>query len=703
MMKLKFLFLLLLIFICGLCSYAQGRITASADKERVIYSEYDPSGNRVDIRISVSGASNRTAIRLVTTLGQFAQPIIYTENGQCIATLYNLDGPGYSDITIINDSNGDQANLRIEFIGEHGVVKAQKREDNVVILTADTMNYSIEEHNFDMVDNCVFEYKNVRIASDQMVMYLDKPFNSGRTYSTKTDYVVAESFLSENPLVLVLNEDVYLARMVIWDKNSDFIRFLDFENHIYDLNIKTTELLSANEIDFSAIMPTAEKTATLVISKKAKILPSRIIIFEKVKFYLSKMNRALYSLPYFVLEITPYGNEVNLFNAEFSLTTDLGLNIHFPIDVYADEKNITTLSFDYVTPGALNLDQKTGMNVSISDEYIIGDTGNGVISLSNALRETRVAHWAHNQYVGSVKSNLNVSYGRTSSDSDYYTRASLSLGQNIGNTALNLNTYVNLFGDTLNSYSELHISPPVWKMTKKTDTSGDRRYTIGNSLYVGWANNKAKDRYGNVTEVVDTYEGLRTYFSFPSYDVGFKNGRITPTISNDVSLRNTGEALIQERLDASLRYTTDFIEKSTASLSYGYSYYTSNNLRNYPERITSYISGSITRPEHDHWQTSLYGSYGFESKTLNSSASLDVMLPFWKSKEGKEMLVFGYAANASSVSGGDVTADHVFSLRRRIGSTGFIIRYSPSGSYAVSGIGTSSGKQWSIELMRVGW
>jgi len=691
---MRYLLLLMLVLSLSSAIFAITRINATPDITRVIYTEGD--ANRVNIVITVfddaQPVSDGTAVYLTTTLGNFVSPTIYTQNGQCLAILENYDGAGRSVINIMSQSGN--LVLNIEFLGEQKKIDKKKR-NHPYKLKSNNIKYSVEEKIFELTGDAIFESDDVKIEAEKII------------YSTLTNELVAYS-VSFEPVVITIDEYVFHTTEMFWDTtNKDIFlnvrtqsaeseddKPMTYTSGYYKLNAETLDSTFLGDAEMEINRPEYQKTVTLVLSTSATVMPYQYVIFKNAKFYLNSVNSAIYSVPYYVLRLDDYAGktEFNLLSTEMTMTTDLGLNIYVPFHYYADENHIGTLSYSYKTPGLLNTKNKPESNLSIDEEFLLGDSGSLHLYADDVLRDTRTYGLMHNQTIGSVRSRFGFTYGRTTDTSPYATRANLSLSQSVGDTNFTLSSYGNIFGDNKTAFVELGITPPNIKITKN--------FSISNSGYIGWSDTINADRYGNTNETVETYEGLRTNILFPSYK--FLGGSLTPHVSNDISRKNTGIQLVQERVDSSLRYTRDLPFGIASSLSFGHSFYTSNDLRNYPERISTYGSMNLSKDDK-YWGASLYGSYNFTSEALSTSASFIWHLPLWTGSDGERKLYFGYQANASSSKNYSMTADHIFSLGRRIGDTGFVVRYSPSGSYAVSGLGTSSGKHWSLELMRFGW
>ena len=674
--------------------FAMTRITATPDVTRVIYTEGD--ANRVTILISVlddtGPVPDGTAVYLTTTRGYFVSPTVYTQNGQCLAILENYDGAGRSVINIMSLSGN--LVLNIEYLGEERKVEKQKH-DSPHKIKAKHITYSVEEKIFELIDSAIFEGIGIKIEADRII------------YSTLTNEIAAYS-VSLNPVVVTIDGYVFHTTELFWDTTTQSLfmnvrtssgsdsesKFSTYRSGYYQLDTNTLESTYLGDADIEIYKPEYKKTVTLVLSTSATIMPNQYIIFKNVRFYLNTLNAAIYSVPFYVLRLDDYigKTEFNFLNIEMSMTSDLGLNIYVPFHYYADAGHVGTLSYSYTTPGMLNTKSKPKSNLAIDEEILIGDNGSLQLYADDILRDTRTYGLSHSQTIGTLRSRLGFTYGRTTDTSPYATRGNLTLNQNAGNTSLSLFSYGNIFGDNKTAYVELGVAPPNIRLTQK--------FSISNSAYIGWSDSVTQNRYGVVDEIVETYEGLRTNFLFPSYPI--LGGTLSPSLSNDISRKNTDIQLIQERLDSSLRYSRALPFGISSNTTFGHSYYTSNSLKSYPERVYTYGSMSLAKDDK-YWGASLYGSYNFTSEALSTSATLVWRLPIWTASDGERKFYFSYQANASSSKHYSMTADHLFSLGRRIGDTGFVIRYSPTGSYAVSGLGTSSGKQWSIELMRFGW
>jgi lipopolysaccharide export system protein LptA len=676
--------LLPVLLLCCLClgstAFAQTnvRVEVSAQPQRIIWAE----DARITLTVSAYDAqgamvSDGTPVHFYTTLGSLPT-IAYTQRGQVTVLLQNTTGPGKAiiDVTVANT----RRSVTVEFIGPGSTSTAAAEDRLSYTLQGRQIYFSVDKRLFDLRDQAEFTAPGLRITADAL------------QYETGSGIVTAQ-----HQVVITAGSQTVTGEKMRLDLNARRGFLVGVEPDITFFSFALPALMleeseEARQADYRPLDP--QPTKTWVLCRRATVFPNEMIQFRSPRFYVNTLDHPLLVLPYHVLDLRS-SQSGTFFNSEISLTSDAGLNIDFPIYFTATSQQVGSLHLRHVTKGSPFYRGKTGLQISLEEEYRIGNAGDGGLYLDDLTRPTRSVTWDHVHDFGDTRVNVNASYDRYDEEAEYTTRAGLALSRNIRGTSLYLTSHWSRYQGNQDALMELSASLPAL-------TLGKTNLRLGFNPYVGvsYAFAPAEDELPEERET-NFYQGLRGDLAFPTLRA--LGGAFSTNMNAEIAHDQTGE--VTTFYDASLRYYRQLSRTFSSSLGYSYGISRSNRdtmSADPSQRLTFDLMGQ----HGQRWNMFTYASYNLNSESLYASTNFTYYLPWDLSRTGQSRWSFQYGASLSS--GSVDTLDHRFTLERNFGAYSLQLHYSPSGNNGTSGIGlgglgSGTGRQWSLELVRRGW
>jgi hypothetical protein len=647
-------------------------IDALARPQRIVYTD----GVKITLSVTVRDRQGALVpdgfpVYFHTTLGT-VPTVAYTSRGQVTLLMENHDGAGTAILTVtVGDS---QRTLNIDFVGQSGAVTTGVPARVSYTLKASTVYYSVDKRLFDLRDNAKFTAPGFSLTAGAI------------QYDVSDGIVTAQGNITLTAEKRTLNcEKLYLR---LGQQNGSLIQVLpsiSFQNFsLLDLKATVGEVADPNIFQPLDPLP----TNTWILCKDATVFPAEQIQFRRPQFYVNDFDRRLYSLPYHVLDLRS-SDAGMLFNSRITLTSDAGLNVDFPVYYAANGSHIGSMHLRHVTKGSEFYRGTSGMQLSLEEEYLMGLDADGALYLDDLTRETRSATWLHSHDFGPTHVNLNAAYDRYNETTPYTTRFGLGVSREIGRTNVRLTSNWSSFQGNQDTYGELGAYLPSL-MLGKTGTS------LNFSPFLGFRQSvdAATDTQAKTT-TSNFYQGVSTGVGLPS--IKFLGGSISTNLGHELTHEQDG--LITQYFDAGAGYHRQLGGYFSGSLNYSYSL--SKTSRDTQTAAPSQRVGmDIYGGRAQVWSLSGYSSYDLDAKTLFSSGSLTYYLPWQRRNSIPRWYV---RANASMSSGNSSASDQLFSLGRSIGAYTLVFHYSPTGNMATTGIGSGTGKKWSLELQRSAW
>ncbi len=285
--------------------------------------------------------------------------------------------------------------------------------------------------------------------------------------------------------------------------------------------------------------------------------------------------------------------------------------------------------------------------------------------------------------------NLNAAYDRYNPDTPYTTRAGMGISRDFGRTNLRVTANWSRFEGNQNTYGEMGAYLPSLKL-------GRTGASLNFSPFLGFRQSvKAATDTQSKETASNFYQGVSTGVSLPSFRV--LGGTFSTNLGHEITHEQDG--LITHYFDAGAGYSRQLGRYFTGSLRYSFSQSLTSADAVTPDpsqRIGLDLYGGRARV----WNFSGYSSYDLNSKNVFSSGSLTYYLPWDRRNNTPRWFA---RANASISSGTSSSSDQLFSLGRDIGAYTLVLHYSPTGNMATTGIGSGTGKNWSLELQRSAW
>lgn len=663
------------IILIGMASRARAesfRIDGVARPSRVTYGADNNVTITVTVRDGTGGtAPDGTAVYFHTTLG-ILPALAYTKQGQVSVLLENTSGPGQAIVTFTVGSS--QQSITVEYLGKGGVAVSQAKRLSYH-LKARQVYYSVDKKIFDLRENAIFTTPTFTVKADAIQFDIEHEQLNAQTNVTIT---AGKETLTGDKLNLYLNA------------KSGFLVAITPELSFVSLSIpslKTKDDEAAKTTDYTPI--TLDPTRTWIICNSATVFPHEQIQFRWPKFYLNNFNHLLLVLPNHVIDLRSAA-PTTFFNSQISLASDAGLNVDFPIYYAANSSHLGSLHIREVSKGSSYYRGSEGMQFGLEEEYLVGAKGDGALYLDDLSRESRSATWEHTQDFGKTRISLNGAYERYTSDTPYTSRLGMSVSQDLGKTNLYLTSNWSEFQGDQDGVAELTAYLPPIRF-------GKSRLSLSFNPFVG-TNRAVTAATADQPKSTENlyYQGIRSSVSIPSWQ--FLGGTLSPTLSDEVSHNSHG--LITNYLDSGLSLRKQLNSMFSTALSYSFSLSQTSEDPVAPkpsQRLSLDFSGS--KPQV--WDLMTYSSYSFADHTFYGTANTTYYIPFGHLHDGHRRWYLQYTA---SLSAGDTdTADHLFSLGWDVGAYSLVVHYSPTGNNAVTGIGSGTGKHWSVELVRQGW
>lgn len=661
---------------------AQGySIEASASPARVTF---DPEGaNRSLIRVTVRDAGglpapNMTPVRFATNLGSIPAQA-NTQNGQVTVELTTQE-PGRATVDVFAGESHQV--LYVEFLGK-GQTSAPPVTRPSYRLKAQQCYFSQERLVFDLTEGATFSTQAFTVTADHL------------QFDVRNRILTAQSSKVENAVTVTAGDKSFTAKELYLSIASSSGAFRDIDDE-YNSHYKVftiPELVPREEErakSFSLKPLSASPTRTWILSSAATVFPGQQIQFRHAAFYLDQFDKCLLRLPYHVLDLGS-STANNFLAATVSLNTDAGLDVDFPLYYAANDSHIGSFHLRNVSKGSSFYRGVSGLQVSLEEEYILGDKADGALYLDDLTRPTRSLTFEHRQDIGGMRILLNTSYDRFDVDTPYSKRASMSMARTLGQVNVNLSTNWTAFDKDSNTLAELSAYLPALRF-------GHTGMDLAFSPYVGWTKTERGAKDTTPAERDTTYhEGLRASMGFPT--IPFLGGAFSTNLSDEISHDSHGTT--SNYLDTGLRYQRPIFRSFAASIGYSYGLTTSNTDTTGSE-ASRYLNLDISG-RGVYWDLFGYASYNLHDESTYASTNFRYNLPWNKAKNGERRWFFEYGINSSFGGMSTTTVDSLFTVGRPIGSYTALVHYSPSGNNAVTGYGTGTGKKWAFELVRNGY
>jgi len=649
-------------------------IDISASPQRVVY---EP-GVKITITVTVR---DRTGVPVPdglpvyfhTTLGAIPT-VAYTSRGQVVVLLENSTGSGTA---ILSATVGDsQRRLNIDFVGQAGAEAPTGTPLARVSYTlkASTVYYSVDTRRFDLRDAARFTAPAFSLAANAL------------------QYDIANGIVTaQGGITLTADGRALTGEKLHLDLSRRRGALIQVEPSIAYLTFTMPELKPAEaDVEDPGIFTPLDPlpTKTWIICQRATVFPDEQIQFRRPQFYVNDFNHRLYALPYHVLDLRSTDAGM-LFNSRLTLTSDAGLNVDFPVYYAATASHIGSLHLRHVTKGSEFYRGTSGLQLSLEEEYLLGMNADGALYLDDLTRETRSASWVHSHDFGPTRVNLNAAYDRYNPETPYTTRAGVGISRDVGRTNLRLTANWSHFQGHQNTYGELGAYLPSLKI-------GRTGASLNVSPFLGFRQSVEAATDTQPAETTSNfYQGVSTGVGLPSFRV--LGGTISTSLGHEITHEQGG--LITHYFDASTGFSRQLGRFFTASLRYSYSQSltSADTVTADPsQRVGLDLYGGRARV----WNFSGYSSYDLSSETVFSSGSFTYYLPWDRRNQTPRWFL---RANASISSGTRSSSDQLFSLGRDIGAYTLVLHYSPTGNMATTGIGSGTGKNWSLELQRSAW
>ncbi len=652
---------------CGIAAAQALDVQVLAQPNRLTYG----NDNRVSLVVNVVDTQGRpaadgTAVYFHTTLGQLPN-IAYLKDGRVTVLMDNQTGPGIAVVTVT--VGAVRRTVNVTYLGQDTQDTGVTQERANYQLRANQVYYSVDQRVFDLRDQAQLIAPTFTLTAGAIQFSLNDGTIAAQQNITLT---TGSHTLAAHSLRLGING------------TTGFVIVTEPAIAYQSVTLPTLEVQDSEEarqVDFKPI-PT-DPTKSWIICRQATVMPSDYIIFRRPKFYVDKFDHQLYSLPYHVLNLRDSGAGLFL-SSQLTLTSDAGLTIDFPVYFAATPVHLASLHMRHVVRGSSGYRGQSGFQAGLEDEYLTKH-GDGGLYIDDLTRETRSASWEHTQYLGQSTLGLTAAYERYAPDTPYTKRLGLSFYNTSGRFSTRLTANWSALEDDQDGLAELTVQTPAIKLGP-----------LGLSLdpFVGYQ----RSAFGATETTTKTtrtnfYQGLHAGLSFPR--INFLGGTITPTLNNEINRDQDG--VITNYLDGGISYRRMLFGTFSSALTYSYSLTSSSDdaADTKPaQRLSFDLSGRAGR------DLSLYSynTYNFESELLYNSLSATYFLPWFRKDKRTPRL---YASFTGSMTSGDQkVVDQQMSLGWNIGKYALVVHYSPTGNTGVTGIGTGSGKDWAIELVR---
>ena len=658
------------------------QIQAVANPARIVYG----ADNTIMISVTVRDSSGRpvedgTQVFFNTTLGTLPT-VAYTQGGRVSVLMGNTTGPGFAVVTVT--VNNARQTLQIEYLGQGSKLSAQPKRISYRI-KARQIYFSADQRIFDLKDQAQVIAPSYTVTADAMQLNIDTGVLSAQQNITIT---------ANKKVVTARNLRMTLAgnagNIITADPDITYKTFT-----LPALEVKVDE--STHNIDFVPLNPLPTKT--WILCHEALFFPADQVQFYQPRFYLNNFDHCLYSLPYHVLNMRTQ-SAGTFFNSDVSITSDAGLNVDFPIFYAANNTHVGSIHLREVAQGSSNYSGAAGAEVSLEEDYRVGDDGDGSLFLDDLARPTRSLSWNHTHDFGLTHISLTAGYDRYTVDTPYTERAGANITHQFGPFAAAFSTNWSQFDQNQDGVGEFTLGLPSLRLWKTGLALGFTPYTgfhhDATVTTVQTTGPKSAGTSTDISTIDDFYQGLRTGLSFPSWRL--LGGSIATNLSDDIG--HNSDNVMTNSFDTSVNYTRPFGKIISASLGYALSATHSSDpsANNAPsQRVTLGVNGR----GGSSWNAALYSNYDLEEKALFNSVTANYYLPWFRTKKHEPRAMLQYTGSMSSGQFG--TTDSLFSAGYIFGYYTLMLHYSPSGNNAVTGIGTGTGKRWAFELVRQSW
>lgn len=666
------LFLLLLLGALAPSAGAQSfDLQVVAQPSRLVFG----GDNRVTLVVNVTEAGglpapDGTAVYFHTTLGTLPGTA-YLKDGRVTVLMDNTVGTGVAVITVT--VGAVRRTINVEYLGQDtaGEVGETPRRTGYT-LKAHQVYYSVDRRVFDLRDQAQFIGANYTITAGAIQYSISDGALTAQqnvTLTTGTKTLTAHS--------LRMGVAGTTGTVIVTDPAIAYLSFT-----LPDLAVQESD--AARQADYKAIA--TGPTKSWILCREASVYPAEYVMFRRPQFYVDRFDHKLYSLPYHVLNLRTSGAGLFL-SSELSLTSDAGLNVDFPIYYAASPAHIGSLHLRNVAKGSSGYRGTAGLQVSLEEEYLVGNDGDGGLYLDDLTRETRSLNWDHYHDFGNTSIDINAAYERYDPETPYTRRLGLSVYNTTGKVGTRLSANWSALDEDQNGLAELTMQLPILRL-------GRTGIGINIDPYLGYqrAVSGATDTTPETTQS-NFYQGVHTGIGFPS--LRFLGGTISPSLSNEITRDQDGT--FSSYLDGSVSYRRALSRSFSTSLTYAYSLSSSSDDTDSSDPNQRLSFDLIGRSGRD-WNLYAYSTYNLDTDLLYHSLSTTYFLPWFRKDKHTPRCYASY--RASVTSGDSAVSDQQMSLGWNIGTYAVVVHYSPTGNTGVTGIGTGSGKNWAIELVR---
>lgn len=648
------------------------RIQVQASPARIAFTP----DSKVTVNVTVLDAQDTlapdgTAVYLHTTLGTLPT-VAYTQRGRVSVLLENAQGPGLALVTVTVGNS--RRTVNVEFLGESGAMTASTEQRLRYRLQARQVYYSVDQRIFDLREDAEFITPQFTVRAQAIQFDVEH-----------------EVLTAQMGVVISAGDAVLSGEKLRLSRQNGEVLLIQVEPEVRAVRTTlpaltplTDAVLAGTELNPLDPQP----TKTWIISREATVYPGDQIHFRRPDFFIDSINRRLLRLPYHVLDLQGVSN--TFFNSEISLTSDAGLNIDFPVYYAANDGHIGSLHLRNVTKGSSLYRGTDGLQVGLEEEYLVpGYAGDGALYLDDLLRPTRSASWEHNQDFGQTATSLTANYERYDELTPYTTRLGATFSRPLGTTSLHLRTDWSRFNTAETGVGELEAYLPPLPLAS-TGLSFNITPYLGMNRDVS-----TDDATGERTVRNEYYEGIRLGLGVPQ--ISLLGGSISTSVNDEIS---HADGLYANFFDTSIRYRRDLSRNFSTSLGYSLSL-SSTSEEGAPIYSYERLSFDLSGGGSGVWNLYSYASYDIDTEAIYATGMATVYLPWDRAKNGAANWWLRYRASYNRDD--DTTADHLVTLGRNIGNYSVLLHYSPTGNTGVTGIGTGTGKNLAIELVRQGW
>ena len=632
----------------------------------------------VEVRTATGEAArDGTQVQFASTLGTIT-PVAETVGGVARGILTS-NSAGTAQVSVLVGS--DRADAYVEFTAEaSGKARAESR---LARISGGYLAYSADQQVFIVNDKAKLDYQGLLIHADSLqfdlarnqvrAQHLVRVEGAGATLEGER---LSYSGTSQSGVLLRIGTDRAVERVGF-------------------RGAALTPQAEAADAQASFQPLDGEDTRTWVIARQATVFPYEKIQFIGASVYVNDVH--LLDLPIYVLRLRGYAGGGNYLDQVFSLNSQGGLSVDFPLYYAATEKRTGSLHIRRVAPGSFGGYSGLGWSLGIVEQYERGRAVTGTLALENLTDSTRGFRWDHHQQFGAnSRLDLYLNHQRYSPDYPGISTAYSYFYRRIKDAGLTLSMRATRYGGSTDLASDLAYR---WsgKRLPKTDIGYD--FALEGGYGESPRNAGLPYNYGYQPAGREFYYGMNLGV-YPAVKDLDRRTTLTTSVGTEYAWFLDGAT--RDALEARATVRRNLGQTSNASLSYSYA------LRHgdwYAGLGRERLDLNVYASKGQKWDL-----YGYLSKNLSEdgmfgSANFSYQLPFEKNHDGTSKWRFDATA-AYSKYGAFALTDTRFALGRDIGSYEVRLCYSPQGSGGYGPYGYASGstgrKTW-LELGAKQW